>query len=68
MIRSDECPAVALDHFDAPLLKNHLQVKSWQALNFSQIILEFQMMTDLVARDKNRWEHVGEGYDISQSG
>jgi len=33
----DECPAVALDHFDAPLLKNHLQ-----------------MMTDLVARDKNR--------------
>ena len=23
----DECPAVALDHFDAPLLKNHLQVK-----------------------------------------
>ena len=22
----DECPAVALDHFDAPLLKNHLQV------------------------------------------
>ena len=61
LIHSDECPAVALDHFDAPLLKNHLQVKSWQALNLSQIILEFQMMTDLVARDKNRWEHVGEG-------
>ena len=34
---------------------------SGKILASPQIILEFQMMTDLVARDKNRWEHVGEG-------